>query len=132
MSPPTRFGADSFAAFPHCVTDTVAHSTVERFDDPRAPTYSQYAPKLHKRARALICDAADIVGFLAEDLRIAIDDGGFRERVRATSSSQRFLFVEGSPAYVAKNRYGIPTNIPVGADFNVTELTRYWKGEQPS
>jgi hypothetical protein len=79
----------------------VAHSTVERFDDPRAPTYTTYLPKLHKRARHLILDACDLVGFLAEDLRIATDDSGFRERVRATSSAQRFLFVEGSPAYVA-------------------------------
>src|SRR5262245_42513612 len=52
-------------------------------------------------------DAADVIGFLAEDLKIATDDSGFRERVRATSSNQRFLFVEGSPAFVAKNRYGM-------------------------
>jgi hypothetical protein len=104
----------------------VAHSTVDRFDDPRAPTYTQYAPKLHKRARALICDAADVIGFLAEDLRTVTDDGGFRERVRATSSSQRFLFVEGNPAFVAKNRYAMPPKIPVGVDFNIGELTKFW------
>jgi hypothetical protein len=107
----------------------VAHSTIERFDDPRAASYTAYWPKLHKRARHLILDACDVVGFLAEDLRIATDDGGFRERVRATSSSQRFLFVEGCPAYVAKNRYAMPGKIPVGVDFNITELTQFWKGE---
>jgi hypothetical protein len=107
----------------------VAHSTIERFDDPRAPSYTAYWPKLHKRARHLIMDACDVIGFLAEDLRIATDDGGFRERVRATSSNQRFLFVEGTPAYVAKNRYGMPAKIPVGADFNINELNRFWKGE---
>jgi hypothetical protein len=106
----------------------VAHSTIERFDDPRAPSYTAYWPKLHKRARHLILDACDVVGFLAEDLRIATDDSGFRERVRATSSNARFLFVEGAPAYVAKNRYGMPTKIPVGVDFNINELTKYWTG----
>jgi len=105
----------------------VAHSTVERFDDPRAPTYTTYLPKLHKRARHLILDACDLVGFLAEDLRIAMDDGGFRERVRATSNNQRFLFVEGNPAFVAKNRYGMPPKIPVGTDFNIGELGQYWQ-----
>jgi hypothetical protein len=104
----------------------VAHSTVERFDDPRAPTYTKYLPKLHKRARHLILDACDLVGFLAEDLRIATDDGGFRERVRATSSNQRFLHVEGNPAFVAKNRYGMPNRIPVGVDFKIDELTQFW------
>jgi hypothetical protein len=104
----------------------VSHATIERFDDPRAPSYTQYAPKLHKRARALVCDAADVIGFLAEDLRVATDDNGFRERVRATSSNQRFLFVEGNPAFVAKNRYGMPPKIPVGINFNITEITKYW------
>jgi hypothetical protein len=107
----------------------VAHSTIERFDDPRAPSFTTYMPKLHKRARHLILDACDVVGFLAEDLRISTDDSGFRERVRATASNQRFLHVEGCPAYVAKNRFGMPARIPVGLDFNITELTKYWKGE---
>jgi hypothetical protein len=104
----------------------VAHSTIERFDDPRAPSYTAYWPKLHKRARHLILDACDVVGFLAEDLRIATDDSGFRERVRATSSNGRFLHVEGTPAFVAKNRYGMPPKLPIPADFNIGELTKFW------
>jgi len=50
-----------------------AHAAVERFDDPRAPTYTMYLPKLHKRARALVCDAADVIGFVAEELRVTVD-----------------------------------------------------------
>jgi hypothetical protein len=108
----------------------VAHSTIERFDDPRAPSYTTYLPKLHKRARHLVLDACDVIGFLAEDLGIATDDGGFRERIRATSSNQRFLFVEGCPAYVAKNRYGMQPKIPIGADFNISELTKFWHQQE--
>ena len=106
----------------------VAHSVIERFDDPRAPSYTAYWPKLHKRARHLILDACDVVGFLAEELRVATDDGGFRERTRATSSNQRFLFVEGCPAFVAKNRYAMPPKIAIPADFNIGELTKYCEG----
>jgi hypothetical protein len=104
----------------------VAHSTIETINDPRAPSYTAYLPKLHKRARHLILDACDLVGFLAEDLRVATDDSGFRERVRATSSNQRYLFVEGNPAFVAKNRFGMEPKIPIGIDFNITEITKYW------
>ena len=99
----------------------VAHSEITRIDDPRAPSFTQYAPRLHKRARALIQDAADLIGFLAEDLKISTDDSGFRERVRATSNNQRFLFVEGCPAYVAKNRFGMPSRIAIPPDFNINE-----------
>jgi hypothetical protein len=104
----------------------IAHSTIERFDDPRAPTFTQYLPKLHKRARHLILDACDVVGFLAEDLRVVTDDSGFRERVRATSSNQRFLFVEGCPAFAAKNRFAMPPKIAIPPDFNIGELTQHW------
>ena len=109
----------------------VAHSTIERFDDPRAPSYTAYWPKLHKRARHLILDACDVVGFLAEELRVATDDNGFRERTRAATSNQRFLFVEGCPAFVAKNRYAMPAKIAIPADFDIAELTKHWKGQYP-
>jgi AAA domain len=103
-----------------------AHATIERIDDPRAPTYTSYQPKLHKRARASIMDACDIIGFLSEDLRVVTDDGGFRERTRATAGNGRYLFVEGRPAFAAKNRYGMPEKLPIPLDFNIETLTRYW------
>jgi hypothetical protein len=103
----------------------IAHSTIERFDDPRAPSYTMFLPKLHKRARHLVLDACDIVGFLAEDLHVLTSDAGFRERTRATSTNQRFLFVEGNAAFVAKNRFAMPAKIAIPVDFNIAELTKY-------
>jgi hypothetical protein len=105
----------------------VAHCLIERFDDPRAPSYTAYWPKLHKRARHLILDACDVVGFLAEELHIATSDTGFRERTRAVSNNQRFLFVEGCPAFVAKNRYGMAPKIPIPANFDIGELSKFWQ-----
>jgi hypothetical protein len=110
----------------------VAHSTIERFDDPRAPTFTCYMSKLHKRARHLILDASDVVGFLAEDLRVVTDEGGFRERVRATNSNARFLFVEGCPAFTAKNRFAMPAKIAIPADFNIADLTQHWSNHERS
>jgi len=111
----------------HMTIVMVAHCAIERFDDPRAPSYTAYWPKLHKRARHLVLDACDVVGFLAEELHVATSDSGFRERTRATSSNARFLFVEGCPAFVAKNRYAMPPKIAIPANFNIGELTRYWQ-----
>jgi hypothetical protein len=108
----------------------VAHSTIERIDDPRTPTYTSYQPKLHKRARALVMDASDIIGFLSEDLRVVTDDSGFHERVRATAGNGRFLFVEGRPAFAAKNRYGMPEKLPIPLDFNIETLTQNWRFEK--
>jgi hypothetical protein len=110
----------------------IAHTEITRIDDPRAPSFTQYAPKLHKRARALVQDAADVIGFLAEDLKTATDDGGFRERVRAVSNNQRYLFLSGTPAFVAKNRFNMPDRIAIPADLNITELTKYWQKGEPA
>ena len=104
----------------------VAHATIERIDDPRAPSFTSYMPKLHKRARHLILDACDAVAFLAEDLRIMTDESGFRERARATSSNGRYLFTEGCPAFVAKNRFALAPKIAIPADFDIGDLTKHW------
>jgi hypothetical protein len=102
------------------------HAAVERIDDPRAPTYTSYQPRLHRRARGLVMDCADAVFFLAEDLRIVTDEQGFRERTRAATDTRRFLFTEGRPAFAAKNRFGMPEKLPIPLDFDFSELAQYW------
>jgi hypothetical protein len=72
-----------------------------------------------KRARALIQDWADVVGFLATDFAIKSEDLGFsKKRVRADGGSQRYLHFEKHPAYVAKSRYGLPAKMPVPLDLD--------------
>jgi hypothetical protein len=95
----------------------------------RPPSYTAYAPRLHKRARALVMDAADNIFFLANDLRIITESGGFNERTRAAAAPGRFLFTEGKPAFAAKNRYGMPPKIDVPIDFKFSELAKYWDQE---
>jgi hypothetical protein len=107
----------------------ICHAAIERVDDPRAPSFTTYAPRLHRRARALVADASDIIGFLAEDLRTVTDDGGFQERTRAVAAPGRFLFLEGRPAFLAKNRFAMPEKIaiPLNLDFSTIN---YWRNHQ--
>ena len=59
----------------------VGHAAIERVEDPRAPSFTAYGLRLHRRARALVMDAADVIGFLADDLRTVVSDEVFnRER----------------------------------------------------
>jgi hypothetical protein len=101
----------------------LCHADVNRVDDPRAPTYSSYQPRLHRRGRGLVVDACDAVFFLAEDLRIVTDDN---DRVRASAGLQRFLFTEGSPAFAAKNRWQMPAKLALPIDFDFNQLAQYW------
>jgi len=99
------------------------HATIERVDDPRAPTFTSYGPKLHKRARGLVVDACDAVFFLDHDLRTVVDGN---DRTRAEAGAGRFLFTEGRPSFTAKNRWAMPPKMPVPPDFDFSELAKFW------
>jgi hypothetical protein len=105
----------------------IAHSTIERIDDPRAPSFTSYQLRLQRRARGLVMDACDVVGFLSTDIRVVTEERGFgQERARADGGSQRYLFLEGRPAFAAKNRYSMPSKIPIDNPFNIERLIKYF------
>ena len=105
----------------------LAHSTIETINDPRAASYTSYQLRLHKRARGLVQDWADAIGFLAPDLHIQTEEAGFgRKRNRADGGSTRWLHFEARPSFVAKNRYGLPTKMPVPLDFSYEAIASYF------
>ena len=105
----------------------VAHSAVETINDPRATSYTSYQLRLHKRARGLVQDWCDAIGFLTSDLHVQTEDTGFnKKRGRADGGSQRWLHWEGRPAFTAKNRYGLPAKMPVTTEFSYSALAEYF------
>ena len=101
----------------------IAHSEIVMINDPRTTAYSAYALRLHRRARGLVEDSADLIGFLATDVVIKSEQGGFgKTRARADGGNTRWLHVEPRPAFTAKNRFGMPERIqiPLGFDYPKT------------
>lgn len=93
-----------------------AHSDVIAFDDPEKGRYSRYNIKLHKAASALSVEAVDAVFFANYDVVIKSDNLGFgNTKNRAMGSGTRFLYTQERPAYIAKNRYSLPEQIPLDA-----------------
>jgi hypothetical protein len=103
----------------------LAHSAIETINDPRAPTYTSYQLRLHKRARGLIADEMDLIAFLATDVAVVSEDAGFnKKRSRGEGGPVRWLHTEGRPAFVAKSRFELSAKIPCSKDFDVgTALT---------
>jgi len=97
----------------------IAHSEIVTINDPRVASYTSYQLRLHKRARALVEDSADLIGFLATDVIVKNEQSGFgKTRARADGGSTRWLHCEGRPAFVAKNRYGMPERIRIPQTFD--------------
>jgi hypothetical protein len=82
----------------------LAHSAVETVNDPRAPAYTSYQLRLHKRARGLVQDEVDVIGFLATDVAVVSQDAGFnKKRNRAEGGAARWLHFEGRPAFFRRS-----------------------------
>lgn len=96
----------------------IAHSKVEKFEDPESSPYDRYSPRLHKHAAALLCEWCDAVLFAARRFRTQSEDAGFnRKRTTAHAigkdGGERILRCVGGPSCIAKNRYGIVEELPL-------------------
>jgi hypothetical protein len=87
----------------------IAHSSIDRFDDPQVTSYSRYDIRLHKRALALFQDEVDAILFVNQD--VSVSDEKKTKDTKALGAGNRWIFTEGRPSYVAKNRFGLPAKL---------------------
>ena len=92
----------------------IAHTDIKRFDSPEHDPYDRYTIKLHARAAALVQEHSDIVLFANYRISTVKADVGFNKKVaRAVGSGERVLHTSERPAFLAKNRYGLPDTLPL-------------------
>ena len=89
----------------------IAHATVERFEDPEHAAYDRYTPRLHKKACSLVCEWVDAVLFASRRMRVDSTTG--KAAPVGADGGERILRTNGSPACIAKNRFGLPTELPL-------------------
>jgi hypothetical protein len=103
----------------------IAHCTIKRFDSPETEPFDRYQPKLQDRSNSLIREWADAVLFANYKTLVKKDDVGFNRQVaRGISTGERMLFCNERPAYMAKNRYGLPDSIPLSWDAFVNAIQK--------
>jgi hypothetical protein len=95
----------------------LSHSKVEKFEDPETLSYDRYSPKLHKHANAMVIEWSDAVLFATRIIATRTEDKGFGQKRTIASGAgegdRRILKCVGGPACVAKNRYGLPVELPL-------------------
>ncbi|MBC8356592.1 MAG: ATP-binding protein [Planctomycetes bacterium] len=96
----------------------IAHSKVERFEDPESSSYDRYSPRLHKHASALVSEWCDAVLFATRKIRTQSEDAGFNKKrtiahALGKNGGERILRCVGGPSCVAKNRYSITEELPL-------------------
>lgn len=89
----------------------IAHSQVKTAKDPQVNAeYDRYQLKLNDKAAALWREFVDGVYFLNFETVVSNDKRG---KTRAFGEGDRFLYTERRPAFDAKNRFGLPFDIPL-------------------
>lgn len=95
----------------------IAHSEIRRFDSPLTEPYDRYQPKLSGRNSSLLQEWADAVLFATYDIVVKSEDVGFNRKVRrGESSGDRIIYTQERPGFYAKNRYGLPPELPLNFD----------------
>lgn len=88
----------------------IAHSQVIRFSDPSTQSeYDRYELKLYKKSAALFREYVDSVLFANFEIFSKKDNG----KTRAYGDGARVLFTERRPGFDAKNRFGLPFQLPL-------------------
>jgi hypothetical protein len=95
----------------------IAHCAIARFENPEGDSYDRYVPKLHKDAAALIQEWADEVLFATYKVNVRKSDEGFnKERGVGVGAGERVLRTTERPGHLAKNRLGLPDELPMNFD----------------
>lgn len=109
----------------------LAHADITTFNSPTSASYSRYDVRLHKRALGIVQDEVDAIFLINQDATIKTEELGFnKERAHAEGGGTRWIYTEGRPAFVAKNRYGMPERIQYVKGQGYAAMASYFPGQE--
>lgn len=89
----------------------IAHSHIKPFNDPSQPAaYDRFMLKLNDKASALFREAVDAVFFATFETFVKSDGN---KKAKAFGDGRRVIYTERRPAWDAKNRMGLPFEMPL-------------------
>lgn len=92
-------------------TVLICHSTVKRFEAPDVDAFDRYVIKLQAKASDLVSEHSDAIFFATQVMSTLKTEDRGRIRTRGTGQGDRIMYTEERPAWVAKNRYGLPSEM---------------------
>ncbi len=106
-------------------TIMIGHSLVKNFASPDNDAYDRYVIKLQQKASDLVAEHSDCIFFANYKTKtMKVEERG-RSRSIAMGTGERVMYTEERPAWLAKNRYGLPTELPL----DWSEFIKQLKGD---
>jgi len=86
----------------------IAHAEVSQFKDPRLEPYDRYRPRLHKDLidpTVEWCDEVLFMNYVQSQKEVKQSRG---KTIKTTATGDRQIYTAEAPAWIAKNRCGMP------------------------
>ena len=104
----------------------LAHATVAKFENPETDNYDRYAPCLHKLAAAMVQQWCDEVLFATYRVYVKQTKEGFdKKTTKGLGTGERIIHTVERPAWQAKNRLGLPDDLPLPRENGWAEYAKY-------
>jgi hypothetical protein len=103
-------------------TILVGHSIIREFKSPDTDSFDRYQIKLQQKAADLVCEHSDAILFANYKKSTMKSESRGGQRTRAIGTGERILYTEERPAWLAKNRYGLPPEMELSYDAFLTAI----------
>lgn len=101
----------------------LAHAMMRKLESPDNPPYDRWELKVSKKVAPAVKEWADILLFMNYDVTV-IKEGN---QMQAKGAGKRMMHANHMPTYDAKNRYGLPDDMPL----SFLPLKEIYAGEVP-
>lgn len=92
----------------------IAHPLIKRFDSPQTASYDRYMPRLNEKAAAKLVEWSDCTFFANYKVFVTKEEVGFNKEIsHGITAGDPVLYTREKPAFIAKNRYSLPEEIPM-------------------
>lgn len=93
----------------------LAHTQTKKFESPDSQSYDRYQLRLQDRFANATYEWTDVLLFAQWKAHVVKDQGKRKTdvRTRGVGSGERIMYTEERPAWWAKNRYGLPLELPL-------------------
>lgn len=91
----------------------IAHRKVKTYNDPENAAYDRYMLRLNDKTCDYLVEWADCVLYCQKKLLVTHDDKRNIAKPIGADGGERVMRTSASPACVAKNRYNLPSEMPL-------------------
>lgn len=88
----------------------IGHEVIKRYDDPRTEGYDRILLKMHQKSAGTVISRMDAVLYITYKYTV-LKDANAMKKAKTLGQGKRVIYTSERPAFIAKNRYGMPHEI---------------------